>query len=191
MKFSEKIFHFFKGLLSINMGMSPFSFFKKAFRKSGFSLAEITSGHYSFIKNKVSSGKVVLKTREGDIKFDDVFFLITQKIQVMERFCTLSLTYKVEIVNDDLMNIFSKKFKENIYTILVFSDVREFSFKMENESDIYDYGIETFKDIVEKRFEEMIRQFKTSMLNKQIFFKTEQKNGENEKFEAVVNLDDI
>jgi len=109
----------------------------------------------------------------------------------MERFCTLSLTYKVEIVNDDLMNIFSKKFKENIYTILVFSDVREFSFKMENESNIYDYGIETFKDIVEKRFEEMIRQFKTSMLNKQIFFKTEQKNGENEKFEAVVNLDDI
>ena len=98
---------------------------------------------------------------EGELQYDGdslkgVYFLLTNKFIIRERFYTILFNTKLEILNDELLLP-----DENTWEI--YNVVKEYSYKMKDEKNIEEFDLQKFANLMKSKFKEMQDSFKKNI----------------------------
>lgn len=136
----------------INSSVTPFKFFNKVANTLGFSLSHSSNGNYEFMRHSIVIGSILFENNNNTEQFlkDNIFFLITDKIVIREKFCRILLETKVEVMND----IFDSK-----DSLLIWQVQRDYSYKMEDDVNIVKYEFDNFVNSVKEKFVDIYDRF--------------------------------
>ncbi len=138
--------------------MSPFNFFSKVSKYIGFSYAPSSPYFYEFIRHNIFNGSIML----GDKEYDNVFYLFTTKYIVREKFYTIVLVAKIEILNVEFL-------LEDESGWEIFSVSREYSYNMKDDKNISeDYSAKDFSLIIKERFKEIYSGLEEDIFNNKL-----------------------
>lgn len=130
--------------------MTPLSYFTEVAKVLNFSYApSLISPHmYEFIKQSLFIGEIYY----NDNIIKNVYFLMTHKFIIREKFYTILFNVKLEILNEEFL-----LGEESSWEI--FNLVREYSYKMKDEENVEDYDISKFAKLMSGKFKEMHKPF--------------------------------
>lgn len=139
--------------------MTPFKYFNKVAKNIGFeySPSSVSPHLYDFIKHNMFTGALLIQNKL-EKKLENIFYLLTNKFIVREKFYTILFSIKLEILNTDFLIG-----DENTWE--VFSLVKEYSYMMKDDKNIQDYDLNSFSILMKDKFRDMYSDFEKNLFS--------------------------
>ncbi|MCX8008181.1 MAG: hypothetical protein N3A54_00595 [Patescibacteria group bacterium] len=127
--------------------MTVKEFFGKVAKEIGYDLISSDNNIYDYIHHRMMDSRPARGSQFFiDGKETPLYFLMTTKIIVREKFCTILLVVNLELLNREF---------SSTTPVMIYKNAKEYSFKMKNEKDIENYDFKTFVSQLKQRITEI------------------------------------